>query len=275
MSAIVASQAAWVTGVLLLSLRLSAVLLLTPLLAGATVPGVVRALLVLGLSALVALGLPAGVVATASGPPTSPGALVQGGLTELALGATLALGIHVAFASFAMAGELLGIQMGFGLAQAVDPGTAGSVPLLSSALGQAGVLVFFLADGHHALLRGVAYGLERFPLGRPWPLDAAAGPVLAQVASLFTLGFALAAPVVLCLLLLELALGIVARNLPQLNMIALGFPVKIVVGLLALALWIGGAGQVMGRVYGGIFTAWDAVFRTAAAADPSGAGRAG
>jgi flagellar biosynthetic protein FliR len=80
------------------------------------------------------------------------------------------------------------------------------------------------------------------------------------VAGLFSLGFSLAAPVAFCLLLVDLALGIVARNLPQMNMIAMGIPVKIVVALIALTLWAGGLASVMQRVYGSIFRTWSDTF---------------
>jgi len=251
--------------VFLLSLRLAAIFAGTPLLAAAAVPSLVRVLLAMAISVAITLGLHTQSSAIDLRGPLGAGALLQAGLTELALGATLALGVHLAFAAFALAGELLGVQMGIGLAQVVDPTSSAQVPLLSSVFGQLAVVVFFIGDGHHALLRGVVFSLERFPLGRPWPIDAALAPVLEQVAGIFSLGFALAAPVVLCLLLVEVALGVVARNLPQINMIAMGIPLKVVAGLAALAVWLGGMQEVAARVYGSIFRTWEALF-------PAGAG---
>jgi flagellar biosynthetic protein FliR len=84
--------------------------------------------------------------------------------------------------------------------------------------------------------------------------------VLQQAAGLFTLGFALAAPIVLCLLLVEFALGVVARNLPQVNMLVLGVPVKGVAGLLVLSLWAGGMGEIASRIYGELYTTWARLF---------------
>ncbi|MNL31887.1 flagellar biosynthesis protein FliR [compost metagenome] len=117
--------------------------------------------------------------------------------------------------------------------------------------------MFLLLDGHHALLRGIGLSLERFPVGSPWPLTHAALPIIKQAASLFALGFALVAPVVFCILLIEFVLGVVGRNLPQMNMFAVGIPVKIIAGLIALSLWFTGIGGVMTRVYAGIATTWD------------------
>jgi flagellar biosynthesis protein FliR len=65
--------------------------------------------------------------------------------------------------------------------------------------------------------------------------------------------------VVVCMLLVDLALGVVARNLPQMNLFVVGLPVKIVVGLAALSLWFGGMGDAMNRIYASIYNTWDAV----------------
>ncbi len=250
----------FVLTVFLLSIRLGAVLLLTPVLYAFSVPGSVRVLLVVGWSVGLALGVPADTGREAL--VWSTGQLVTASLTELALGATLALGMLAAFAAFSLAGRLIDLQIGFGMAQVLDPATQRQIPVMTAAFNQAGLLVFFLVNGHHALLRGLAYSLERFPLGRGWPLDAAAAMVLKQVGGLFTLGIALAAPVVACLLMVELALGVVARNLPQMNMFVIGIPVKIIVGLMALAVWFAGMGDTMTRIHASTYRTWNSMFAT-------------
>jgi flagellar biosynthesis protein FliR len=251
----------FVLAVFLLSLRLSAIFLLTPVLYAFEVLPTIRLLLIVGLSIALAAGLPGTGAADALS--LSTGQFVAAAATELALGATLALGILTAFAAISFAGRLMDVQIGFGIAQVFDPVTQREIPILSAAFDKLGVIVFFLVNGHHALLRGIAYSLERFPLGRAWSVEAAAPWVIKQAGGLFVLGFALAAPVVVCLLMTELALGVVARNLPQMNMFVIGIPVKIVVGLAALSFWLGGIGEAMNRVYGSIYRTWDAVFATA------------
>lgn len=248
---------------LLLSLRVAAVFLMTPVLYAAPLPATVRLLLVLGLSVTLAAGFAPAASLSASEH------LLQRAIAELVLGATLGLGILLAFGAFAVAGQLLDVQIGFGIAQVIDPVTRRPVPILTSAFEYVAVLVFFLIDGHHALLRGLAYSVEHFPVGAGWPLASAAGPLLKQASGLFSLGFALAAPVVFCVLLVEFALGVIARNLPQMNMFTMGIPVKIIVGLGALSLWFAGIGGVMTRVYSSITTTWDQTFAAASAAGPA------
>lgn len=239
----------------LLALRVAATFLMTPVLYAVPLPASVRMLLVLSLS----IGLAAGL-SVPSGQWSGWSDYLQAAMAELSLGATLGLGILLAFGAFSIAGQLLDVQLGYGMAQIVDPVTKRPVPVLTSAFEYLGVLMFFLVNGHHALLRGLHYSVERFPVGAPWSLANAVGPVIKQAGGLFGLGFALAAPVVFCILLTEFVLGVVARNLPQMNMFTMGIPVKIVVGLIALSLWFTGAGGVMTRVYAGITTAWSDIF---------------
>jgi len=250
----------WLAKIMLLSLRLGTVLMMTPVLAAASVPARVRVLLVLGLSAALSLGLPSVTTVHTEFLVKHPGALIQAGFTELALGATLGLGIILAFSAFTMAGRLLDIQVGFGMGQTLDPLSNARAPIITTAFNQIALLVFFLVNGHHALLRGLAFSLERFPLGQPWPIETAVGPILKQVTGVFGLSFLLAAPVVFCILMVEMGLGVLARNMPQINMLVLGIPVKIVVGLLTLSVWFTGIGPVMTRVYGSIYQTWGVIF---------------
>lgn len=260
-----AAGLAWITNVLLVSTRLSVLLLMTPVLHAMPVPATVRLLTVLALSAALAMPL-----AGATADVHDLAELLEAFLRELAIGATLGLGVLMAFAGFALAGRLIDVQVGFGMAQVFDPLTRTQLPVITSALGLAGVVFFFLVNGHHALLRGVAYSLERIPAGQPWSLQEAAGPVLHQAAGLFTLGFALAAPVVLCLLLVEFALGVLARSLPQANVFLLGIPVKIVAGLLVLSLWASGMGDITSRIYGDLYATWSSLLEPPPAATQGG-----
>lgn len=259
MAAIVASLGEpWIAGVLLLATRIAALLLLTPVLYAIPVPTLARLLITLGLACVVAL--PFGQQMEAA--PSNVADLVRAALGESAIGATLGLGVLMAFAGFALAGRLADIQIGFGVAQVFDPLTRTQLPILSSVIGLFAVVFFFAINGHHALLRGIAFSVERMPVGGGWSAAAAAEPLTRQAAVLFGLGFALAAPVVLSLLLLEFALGVVSRNLPQMNMLVLGIPVKIIGGLLALSVWAAALGAPAGRLYAGIFQAWSAWLST-------------
>lgn len=244
--------AGWIITMLLLSARIAALLLMTPLLYAASMPPLVRVLVTLGLACVIALPFADAQAAT----PYAVGALSAALLREVLVGATLGLGVLMAFAGFALAGRLADVQVGFGIAQVFDPTTRTRVPVLSSIFALFAAVFFFLVNGHHALLRGIAYSVERFPVGQPAPVGGAAEPIAREAAALFALGFALAAPIVLGLLLVDFALGVISRNLPQVNMLVLGVPVKIVAGLLALWAWAGTFGAPAGRLYATIHRTW-------------------
>lgn len=261
--------ASWIVAVLLVSLRLGAVVLAIPLLSAATVPLSIRVLTVLGLAACIwtGLGTPGWQ------PPADALSLLRMALSEFTIGATLGLGVLLGFSSFSVAGRLLDLQIGFGIAQVLDPLTRRQLPIISSVLDQVAVLVFFLVSGHHVLLRGVAYSLERFPVGGAGFSADVIAAVIPAAAGVFALGFALAAPVVFCLFVLEIALGVVSRNLPQVNMFVLGVPIKTAAGLFLLSAWIYGMGGSATRIYESIYVTWDRVIGAPAPMPATGGAR--
>jgi flagellar biosynthetic protein FliR len=246
-------NAAWLIAVLLCSLRLSALLLVTPILQALGLPVRVRILLILAL----ALALVSGMQLRLAAPPTEVGGLIAAGVRELMIGALMAYGIFVAFAAFNFAGNALDLQIGYNIANVFDPVTRSQSPLLSSLLGMLAVALFFTMDAHHALLRGFAWSLERIPLGSAAPMPDPA-LLLRQFGLVFSLGLTLAAPVLFCLFLVELALAVLSRNLQQMNIFVLSAPVKIAVGLAMLAATASHIGAVSERIFGAIFTFWEA-----------------
>jgi flagellar biosynthetic protein FliR len=248
----------WLAALVLLATRLAAFFLMTPLLAGARLPAVFRLVLIFGLAIVLAGSMPA-ITFDFTG-AHGLGRFIAAIFTEFALGATLALGVQLALAMFSFAGRVLDVQIGFGIAQVVDPVTNQQLPILSAAFYQLGIVAFFVGNVHHTLLRGMAAAIERFPVGQPWTLSTAFDAVLPQVAAMFALGFALAAPIVACLLLVELGLGVLSRNLPQMNVFALGLPIKVLTGLTALSLWVTLGAGVVARIYSSIFQGWKVWF---------------
>jgi flagellar biosynthetic protein FliR len=248
----------WLAAVLLLAVRLGAIALVAPPLGARTVPAAVRVSLVVALAALLA-SLPASQGAAAA--MTNMGALLAAMASEFALGATMALGLNMGFAVFTFAARLVDVQIGYGIGQVIDPATSQHLPIVTALFAQLAVLVFFLLDGHHAMLRALVLSIERFPPGRGWTIDAALVPVVRQVGLLSSLGLAMLAPVVLTLLLVELGFGVLARSLPQINVLALGFGIKVVAGSAALSIALTTSSSVMTRAYRSVFHAWESMLR--------------
>jgi flagellar biosynthesis protein FliR len=243
-----------ITTVLLVATRISPLFLMTPLFAVTRVPGRVRMLLVLALSVLLVGGQDLILV----DPPTSLSGLLSIMVSELMLGATLAFGLFTAFGAFLFGGRILDFQMGFGVASLIDPATHTQAPLLGTVLNLMAVMTFFLLDGHHLLIRGLVYSLEKIPLGTSLrELDPQV--VIAQFGVMFVYGMAVVAPVVMTLLLLDVGMAVAARTMPQVNMFIVGFPLKIFMGLMVLALSLNYMGPLLEKIYASVFLYWQQV----------------
>ena len=244
-------DSAWIAVVLLVSIRLGALFVLAPVFGGISMPAQFRAAFVLALSATLVAGLNVPITRM----PMDVGPLVIAALSEVALGAAMAFGLFTAFGAFQFAGKLLDIQIGFSLGTVFDPVTRAQSPLLGSALNMLALVLFFALDGHHMLLRGVAYSLERVPPGNI-PQNWSLTPFIDQFGTMFLFGITLVAPVVFALLLVDVGLGIISRTMPQLNIFTIGIPIKIVVGLLVLAASLTALAPVMARVFQTAFSYW-------------------
>jgi flagellar biosynthesis protein FliR len=249
---------AWIVGALLLSCRLGAIALMAPALGGRVVPPLIRFTLVLGLSAALAGSM---VHAGAASLSTAPAALVVAVASEIALGAAMALGLNLAFAMFSLGASIVDVQVGFGLGQVMDPTTQQRTSVLTATFQQLALILFFLFEGHHALMRGLVLSIEHVPLGGPWTTQAGLQIAVTQVTQLFTLGFAMLAPVIFCLMVTEIGLGILARSLPQMNTLAMGLPVKVLVALAALAAWVAASLPLMRKAHESAFSGWEYLWR--------------
>jgi flagellar biosynthetic protein FliR len=244
-----------VAAFLLLATRFGALLLMSPPIGGGSVPASVRVAVVVALAACFSSLVP---------PPAQGWGLwhvVSAMAGELALGSTMALGLNLAFAAFAVGARVLDTQIGFGIGQVFNPLTRQQAPILTGVFAQLALVLFFSTDAPDGVLRGVVLSIQAYPPGSEWNMQSAYVPVVGQMAGLFALGFAMVAPVVFCLLLVELGLGVISRSLPQMNMFAMGIPIKVVVGLTALAIWTTGSLALMTRTHTAVFRGWEAMFR--------------
>jgi flagellar biosynthetic protein FliR len=245
---------AWMLAVFLVSLRIGVLLMMSPIFTAIEGLVTVRVLLTLVLSAMLVSGMSVPAAPAALG----FGAVVLAALQELAVGLTLAFGVMAAFAAFSMAGEILDIQSGFGLASVYDPVTHDGAPMFATMLNMLGVVVFFSVDAHHAFMRGIAFSLQHVAPGAGFgALQADA--VIRMFGLMFSLGVSLIIPVLLCLLLVEIGLAVVSRVLPQMNVFIVLVPVKLAAGIVLFALTLPVLGPAMDRVYAAIFRFWEQV----------------
>lgn len=236
----------WLASVGLLTVRLIVAVALSPALASHGVPAGVRIVLTVALAALTFAGRsPAPEVASWV---ADPARLILPILAEGLVGALLGLGVHVVLAAFALAGRLLDVQIGFAIGSIFDPVTRTSSNVLAATMSLLGITLFFLCDAHLALVQLVSHSLDVLPLGELPALQDPMRPLLAA-GSMFTLGLALAAPVAMALLLTDVAVGVASRNLPQVNVLMLAIPVKVIVGYAVLAVAVKGWAPLVSHAF--------------------------
>ena len=243
----------WMLVVFLVALRIGTLLMMSPIFTGLAGLVAVRVLLTVALSVTLVAG---GALKPAT-LSLSLGPVILAALAELMIGALMAFGVYAAFGAFSVAGKILDIQSGFGIGNVYDPVTRAGAPLFATLLNVTAVAVFFGMDAHHALMRGIAFSLQQVPPGTLH--EVSAEPVIRQFGLMFSLGVALIVPVMLCLLLVEVGLAVVSRVLPQMNVVIVLVPVKIVAGVALLALSAAVLGPAMAKVYGSIFIFWEQV----------------
>ena len=169
-------------------------------------------------------------------PATSqPAGLVLIMAREALIGLSLGFGLRLIVAAAEVGGFLAGFQIGFSYSSIVDPQAGVRNGILSATYGLIALMVFFLMNGHHQFLRALVASYESMPVGMG-QIDSTIGLTVAKMMGLvFVVGVQLAAPVVVVLLVVELALGLVSRAAPMLNLMAQGFPIRLLAGLVTLA----------------------------------------
>lgn len=246
-------DAGFAATVWLIFVRLSALFLLSPIFAG-SLPVHIRALWLLPM----ALVLASSSFVVPIEAPMSIAQMVASSVYEFVVGALMAFGLFAAFGVFLFGGRILDFQMGFGVANLIDPVTNAQAPLLGTILNLLAVTVFFLMNGHHWLIRGIAFSLRQVPVGaglRELNVHA----MVAQFGLMFVYGLMLVAPVVFALLLLDVGMAVAARTMPQVNMFIVGLPLKIFVGLVLLAASLNFMGPLFQKVFHSIFDYWESV----------------
>lgn len=156
-------------------------------------------------------------------------------LSELVLGAVLGWVLSCLLEAARLGGEVVDMQIGFSAGAMYDPLTASRSSVIGRFWYLTALVFFFTLYGHHWLLAGLMRSFELCPVGSLIYGKALTALAVQVVAVLFTLALQLAAPVVATLLLADLALGLIGRTMPQMNLMLVGMPGKILLGLVALA----------------------------------------
>jgi len=156
-------------------------------------------------------------------------------IRESLIGILLGFVAYLFFTVVQIAGSFIDMQMGFGIANVIDPMTGAQSPVFGSFKYMIAMLLFLTMNGHHYLLLGIMDSYQLIPLDNSFFAALSNGPpteaLTRSVSAAFTLAFQMAAPIVVSMFLVDLALGILTKTAPQFNVFVVGMPLKILVGL--------------------------------------------
>ena len=156
--------------------------------------------------------------------------------SEVFIGLIIGYASRLVFAGVQMAGHLVGFQMGFGIVNVIDPSTSSQVSVTSQFENILAMLIFLSINAHHWFLKGIVESFSLVPLLGFHFTGAVANIMVDIFKNVFIIGIKLGAPVIAALFFTTIALGLVARTVPQINVFIIGFPLQIGIGLLMMGL---------------------------------------
>jgi len=218
---------------LLVLFRIGGLVLAAPLFSSAVIPLRIKILMIMGMSAAVFPTL-----STSLDVPTTLEAALAGLFSELLLGLAIGMSLSIMLMGMQLAAEIISHQAGILMGSVFNPMIDSSESVLSQMYYLAAMIGFLAVGGHRQLVRVLLDSFETLP---PLGFHLKEGPtelILDIIALAFEIAIRMSAPVVVSLMLALLALGFISRTVPQLNILTIGFPLKLAMALLVLALTV-------------------------------------
>lgn len=183
---------------------------------------------------------------------------------QLLIGLTMGFTLRLIFTAVDIAGELFGLQMGLSFAVFYDPGSGGQTSVLTDFISLLATLIYLSMNGHLLSIDALANSFHVLPISTQPIAAKGVGAVVSWAASLFSSGLLLSLPLVAALLIANIALGVLARVAPTLNLFAVGFPVTLFGGLVIFDLSLPYLGAAIGHLCENGFSALDIVIQAMA-----------
>lgn len=254
---VVAGLETWFLSLLLVFTRMSTCFVTMPLWSYQNVPVVYR----IGLSVI--LTWLAGSQLATNTTVVLDGAFVLLVIKEALVGLLLGFVASLIFSAIQIAGAMIDLQMGFAMANLVDPQSGVPMPVTSNLKLLLAMLFFLAIDGHHQLIRGVLASYQLIPLGQAdfLGVEMTADWLARFFAQSFFIALQISAPMAAALFLVDLAIGIIARTVPQMNFFVIGFPLKMLFGIAVMLLVIPGFFAVLVWLFQHMFEAMSQVMQ--------------
>lgn len=166
--------------------------------------------------------------------PESLPALAALAVRELLVGMVIGFVAALVLSAVQLAGQILDVNMGLSMVNLLDPMTNTQMPVIGNFMFILATLIFFTINGHHMLLQALMDSYALVPVGKAVMTTTLAESVVNMGSNLFLIGFKIAAPVLAALFMTTVALGILNRAVPQMNVFVIGMPVQLGVGVFML-----------------------------------------
>lgn len=225
-------------------IRVFAIIAAIPFLGGKIVPVKVK----IGLALLIGVVITPVLDMHISIPESAAG-LVIGVFREVLIGAAIGFMVKLVMSSMEIAGQVAGIQMGFAVANIIDPQTSSQISVLAQVYNIIGILLFFTLNMHIVFISVIKESFEIVPPYGFSVTNRMMDGFLGMTAQMSSIAVKLAAPIMVSILITNIAMGIMARTVPQLNVFVLGFPITIILGLAVLLFSLPFVVSVLDKVY--------------------------
>lgn len=223
---------AFFTALIMVFLRLIGFFTITPVFFPKGTPIILRVALVLTLSYMLIPGIDYSQISNIN----NTMGFIANCSSEIITGISLGFMTELCFMALRLGGSYMDVQIGFSMISMLDPNTKSNSTLIERLLYWTGLILFFMVDGHHMLITQLIDSFNAVGLGRFILNQETASIIIEVFIQFFIMGLKIAIPIVLIIIITELTLGLVGRAVPQLNVMILGLPLKIIVGLTTLIL---------------------------------------
>jgi flagellar biosynthetic protein FliR len=237
---------------LLMLTRVLTIVLLLPIFGSYAIPTQTRVGLALLITVLLFVSMPSAHAAVLPA-HNSVAMMIFLIIKELLIGLAIGFTTVFIFAAVNFAARLVDVEMGFGMVELIDPTSEEMVTVMGQLWIVVFTIVLLLINGHYFFLLAVQKSFEVIPV---FGLDFKAGPIAAHfsgmVGEVFVLALKMSAPVYVALILTEMALGVVARTVPQINIFFVGLPLKILVGIATTIIVFPMLGTLFKKIFEGL-----------------------
>jgi len=236
------------TAIILISLRLLAFILVVPVFFPKGTPPILKVMFTVILAYIIAPGLGYGNLNNIN----NNFQLIIYAVSEFTTGLTLGFITSICFDCIRIAGSLIDMNIGLSMLSMFDPNANSNVTFMERLLYWFSLVIFFIVDAHHVLIKALVESFNTVSLGRFIISQNSAMHIVEVFINYFELGLRIAIPIVLIIILTDLTLGLVAKTVPQLNVMILGLPIKILLGLSVISLSLPFFYEIIGVAFNNI-----------------------